>query len=364
MSDIIKDAYILFNKRKFSDVITLLEPQVFRFRENFNFFYLLGMSCLYQGDYGGSFSYLRRAVDLRENNVDTLLGIAAVYLKRGDTGNALRIWLDILEIEPGNIYAQKGLNYLKKNTEQDDFSDFASQDKILKFLPQTKKKKKSPFGFIISAAVLLITAAVIYFIFYREPIDFLNSVSIFNKKPARELPDVAIDERKDFINLDNQYPINFSESEVEELFRDIQDNLYDYRDNMAMHRINILLSSNASEYIKKRGELLSKYIEAPDLTNFRDNFDYAEVAEYPSLYNGCYILWKGRTVNLIETSEQISFDFLVGYHDEKILEGSVPVKFNFSIRILPNQPIELLGRIITVPDTGNFIIEGVSIKRL
>ena len=98
MSDTLKDAYLLFSKKKYSDVIRILEPQVFRFRENFNFFYILGMSCLNQGDYGGAFSYLRRAGDIRENDLNTLLGLAVIYLKRGDTGNALRLWLDIIDV--------------------------------------------------------------------------------------------------------------------------------------------------------------------------------------------------------------------------------------------------------------------------
>ena len=363
MSDIIREAYLLFNKKKYSQVISLLEPQVFRFRENFNFFYMLGMSCLYQGDYGGSFSYLRRASDINENNVDTILGIAVIYLKRGDTGSALRLWLEVLEIDPANAYAQRGLNYLKKKGDADSFTDLSAQDKLLKFLPQTKKKKKFPLLLVLLLAAVLLVLSVIVFI-YPGKSDILNRLPVFSSNNSRDLPEVEIDARKDFIDIHNDFSITLTEKEVENLLKEIQDNLYDYRDNLAMYKINIINSSNASEYIKDRANLLSKYVKAPELTEFKDNFAYSDVEASPLLYNNCYILWKGKTVNLEETTNKISFDLLVGYHEEIILEGSVPVIFNFPIRILQNQPIELLGKIIADPDSGQFSIEGISIRRL
>lgn len=359
MSDTLKDAYILFSKKKYSGVIQILEPQVFRFRENFNFFYLLGMSCLHQGDYGGSFSYLRRAVDLRENDINVLLGLAAVYLKRGDTGNALRLWLDIIEMDPSNIQAQRGLNYLKKNGDPDDFTSLGSDDKISRFLPQSQGKKKiNPALFIIPVLILL--SAVIFFIPITRNL-ILNLLPVNENRPG--VASVVLDERKDFLNLQGEHSIILTEKQVEKLFKDIQDYLYEYRDNLAQRDINTILLSNASEYVKDRARLLEKYVAAPELTDFKDSFDYADVIAKPELYRNCYVLWKGKSTNLKESTESIKFDMLVGYHEERTLDGIVPVVFSYMIKIVPDQPIELLGK-IHIDDSGSLSIEGLSIHRL
>jgi tetratricopeptide (TPR) repeat protein len=366
MADTLKDAYQLFSKRRYSDVIKILEPQVFRFRDNFNFYYILGMSCLNQGDYGGAFSYLRRAVDLREDDVNTLLGIAAVYLKRGDTGNAIRIWLDIVELDPGNVSAARGLNYLRKNNDADEFTGMASQDKIVKFLPQPGFKKTFKPAFLIIPLLLIITvtfiipASRVYLIdLIRDTV--FSSGSKANNRP--EIPEITLDARKDFINLNGGYTYILTEQEIEEKLNNIQDYLYEFRDNIAQREINKILLSNASEYVKERARLLSKYVAKPNLSEFKDNFSYADVIASPHLYEGCFVLWKGKATNVSETTEKISFDFLVGYHEEKTLDGIVPGRFNFAIKIVPDQPIGLLGKII-LDETFGLILQGEAIHRL
>ncbi len=360
MSDSLKDAYTSFTRKKYSDVIRILESQVFRFRDNYNFFYLLGMSCLHQGDFGGAFSYLRRAVDLRENDVNVLLGLAAVYLKRGDTGNALKIWLDIIEIEPGNPQAQRGLNFLKKINDPDDLLSFSADDKISKFLPVDKSKAKLSPAAVFLPVMIAAAAAVFIIPVTREAI-----LSILPDKAARrpEVTEISLDERKDYLSLEGEYSYILTEKEIERKFRDIQDYLYAYRDNMAQKEINMLLLSNASEYVKDRARLLEKYVQPPEITEFKDSFDYSDVASEPLLYRNCYVLWKGKTTNVEATPESILFDFLVGYHEEKTLDGIVPVAFNFNIKIIPNQSIELLGRIL-LTDSGGITLQGVSIRRL
>ncbi len=367
MSDIIKEAYNSFNKKKYSEVINILEPQVFRFRENFNFFYMLGMSCLYQGDYGGASSYLRRAIDIRENDVNTLLGIAAVYLKRGDTGNALRIWLEVTELSPDNIYAQRGLNYLKKNGNPDDFISLGNQDKISRFIPSGEKSRKKPIGIALSLIILI--AAVSLLLIIPPSRNFIaNRINLSIIKPNKsslrpEIPVLALDEKKDFIDLNNDFTFILTEEEIENKMQKIQDYLYEYRDNPAKKEINIILMSNASEYIKDRARILEKYIQTPNLINFKDNFTYSDVKSSPSVFEGCFVLWKGKAANVSESSEKISFDFLVGYHEEKTLEGSLPVNFDFAVKIIPDQPIEILGK-VELSEDGILFLRGIAIHRL
>ena len=365
MADSLRDAYQLYTRRKFSDVIRILEPQVFKYRGDFNFFHILGMSCLNQGDYGGAFSYLRRAVDLREDDISTLLGISAVYLKRGDSGNAIKLWLDIIELDPGNSYAQRGLNYMKKTENPDEFSDLALEGKINRFFPPPPRKKSVPAALIISMTV----AAAVFLVIFLTPlrssvINFISDTVSFIPGSSRpEIPELELDTRKDFIDVDSTDIFHFTEKEIEKKLKTIQDYLYDFRDNLAQRDINIILNSNASEYIKDRARLLEKYVSEPELTSFSDNFSWDEVSRNPLIYDGCYVLWKGKAANVISTTENISFDFLVGYHEGKSLDGKVPVIFNFAVIIIPDQPIELLSK-INIDEYKNIHLEGVSVRRL
>ena len=367
MADTLRDAYQLFIKKKYSDVIRILEPQVFRFRGDFNFFHLLGMSCLHQGDYGGAFSYLRRAVDIRDDDVNTLLGIAAVYLKRGDSANAIRMWLDIIEMDPNNIYAQRGLNYMKKTENPDEFADIAVETRIMKFIPQPSGRKKFPKSvFIILLAAAALASAVLFTPagnLLREFISVDNRLFASGRENRPGIPEISLDARKDFIDVDSTEEIVLSEKEIEKKIREIQDYLYSFRDNLAQKEINIILKSNASEYIKDRARLLGRYVSEPELTEFTDNFSWDEVSSRPAIYDGCYVLWKGRAANVRNSEQSIDFDFLVGYHDGKSLDGKLPVSFGFSVRIVPDQPVEILAQVLT-DDYGNIRLRGIAVRRL
>ena len=77
-SKTLKKATKLFKAGKYSKVLLLLESQVFRYRQSFDFFYLLGISCLRSSDYGGGYSYLQRAINIKPDDINTLAGLAVV----------------------------------------------------------------------------------------------------------------------------------------------------------------------------------------------------------------------------------------------------------------------------------------------
>ena len=82
-----------------------------------------------------------------------------------------------------------------------------------------------------------------------------------------------------------------------------------------------------------------------------ESFTFQEVVRNIQLYSNCYIRWKGRLTNLKITEKEISFDFLVGYQDQKVLEGIIPAKLDFSAKVEPSFAYEILAQII--PTTGN-----------
>ena len=79
---LIKQARVLLKKKEYSQIIKLLEPNIYQFRDNFNYYFLLGVSCLQIGDIGGASSYLNRAMQLKQGDIDCQLCTAMLHLKK------------------------------------------------------------------------------------------------------------------------------------------------------------------------------------------------------------------------------------------------------------------------------------------
>ncbi len=319
----------------------MLEPQVFRYRQNFDFFYYLGMSCLNTSDYGGGYSYLKRAIDLKPDDINTLAGLAIVHLKRHENSEALQHWFQILDLEPENRLAKKGLEILKKYSKQEDLIEYLESGKIINLLPQTKR---------IHPVIKVLFTTVVFLILIS-----IFSLSIYNFFIKQEIkrPEIASVELNRFGSVvdDNDHSsYQFNDKEIRKLFETIRRFFDSYQDNLAMREINRLLLSNADYSTKEKVLHLASYITVPGFTTLKTNYTYQDFIKDQKLYENCYVHWKGRLSNLLISDKIISFDFLVGYDDEKVLEGIIPVTLDFGARIDSSFPIEVLGKIVTTSD--------------
>ena len=93
------------------------------FRESWYYYNILGMSCLYTGDYAGAYSYLRRAADIDDAQTDTMLGIGAVLLRRRQIDLAIRNYLDLLDQNPQERRARKALQWIRHLDDPDEVID-------------------------------------------------------------------------------------------------------------------------------------------------------------------------------------------------------------------------------------------------
>ncbi len=330
----------------------MLEPQVFRYRQSFEFFYFLGMSCLNTTDYGGGYSYLQRAIDLKPGDINTLAGLALVHLKRQENSEALQHWFQILDIDPDNKLAKKGLEVLKKYSKQDDLIEYLESGKYISLLPKSKMIHPVLKVIIITIFLLALTTITSFYIY-----DFLIKPDI--KRP--EIASVELNRFGSVINTDEHSSYQFNDKEIRKLFDKIRRYFDSYQDNLAMREINRLLLSNADNPTKEKALLLSKYITVPGFTTLKTNYTYQDFIKEPQLYINCYIHWKGKLSNLFISENIISFDFLVGYDDEKVLEGIIPVTLDFGARIDSSFPIEVLGKIVKT--SNGIIIEAVSVHQ-
>jgi hypothetical protein len=121
-----------------------------------------------------------------------------------------------------------------------------------------------------------------------------------------------------------------------------------YRDEAAKLSLNRIIESNASDPIKNKARLLISYMEVPGFDTLKDRFPYAEIREDPLLYRDCHVIWKGMVTNIQVSPSQTSFDFLIGYGTGQRLEGIVSVVCDWALTINPEQPLEILGRIVPI----------------
>ena len=328
----------LLRARKHSQVISLLESQVFLYRDNFTFYRLLGTACLYVGDYGGAYSYLQRAQQIKREDSRVELGLAAVHLRRREIPEALAMWLSVLDRDPKNSRARRGLALIRKTEDTSEFVTMAESGSLERFYP--------PLGFhipiwipVVLVAALLIAAGVVFL-----P-DLLQTLS-GDGQPTREggEPIRRSDLPLELTEPDGEARYVLSEQEVTDLVERVGQLFNASRDNIARREANRILLSNATPLVKERIRLVSRYFREPTFVDFQDNFTYAEVASEPWLYEGVHVRWSGQTSEIRVTGDAIRFTLLVGYDTGRALEGMVPVLVTDNRDIRPGG-IELIGRV-------------------
>lgn len=346
----------LYRRRKYSQVITFLEPQVFLFRESYRFYFLLGMSCLHTGDFAGAFSYLQRALDIDERP-EAMLGLGAVLLRRRQIDQALRNYLDLLDLDNRNKRAGRALQWLRNLDNPDEVLEWFEDRRIRKILPPPGLY--IPFPIAAGAAGLLILFLLLAGI--RIGSAYLASRRS-DPRPGSELVTLSRP-LPDLVERDGEYRYELTPAEVERLFERIGEYFNDNRDNLVRRELNRIASSNAQSQIKARAALLKDYLTKPDFSNFRNGFSWSEVTSDLVLYEQTHIRWKGRVANLRIDPDRIRFDLLVGYHTGQVVEGIVPVELGFAVLLENNNPVEIIG---SVHPLGNnsFMIRGSSIRLL
>lgn len=347
------EARRLFRARKFPEVIRLLEPEVFRNRESHEYFSLLGFSCLHTGDLGGATSYITRAQQLKPGDANALLGLAAIHLKKAETENALKRWLEVLDAQPKNPIARRGMNLLRKGLSRDGVQELIDSGKIRQLYPPLPSR--SPAAWVLAAILLVVLVAGSGLLVVR-----------LTRAPAAGRPEVAsIEIPPDLPRLTDEAAAGgatLTERQVRQSFQKVKSELLAFHDNLAVLEANRLLLSNASLPVKERARVLKGFAVRPSFTTIRDSFPFTTVVKEPALYDGCAVSWKGKLANLSVGEQSITFDFLVGYEKERELEGIVPVSLDFAVQLENGIPLEVLGLLASAD--GRIALRGISLHRL
>jgi hypothetical protein len=152
------------------------------------------------------------------------------------------------------------------------------------------------------------------------------------------------------------------ESEVRQVFQKAKNELLTYKDNLAVVDINRILLSNAAPAVKERARMLKGFVTPATFDTVKDAYAYAAVTKQPALYDGASVVWKGKVANLKVAKDSIGFDLLVGYDQEKQLEGIVPVTVPFAADLANGSAVEVLGQVVMQGTAPTLL--GISLHRL
>jgi hypothetical protein len=286
--------------------------------------------------------------------VDSILGLAVIQFKRSQTEDALKLWLQVIEKNPGNRVAKRGLSLLRKGFEAAELQEFIESGKMKGLFPPLPSRLRISVV-LIGVLTLLILGCLAYL--------GTRVIGPFGA-PRPGVGDIEIPGELAVVVGSNVYDPSYvlTERQVRQMFELAKRDLLLFRDNIAVVEINRILLSNATLQVKERARILKEFVATPTFTTFRDGFSYAEVEKAPALYEGGFVSWKGEIANLAADNQAASFDFLVGYDQRRELLGVVKVTVPFAVQLENGIPLEVLARVAV--ENGKPVLGAVSLHRL
>jgi tetratricopeptide (TPR) repeat protein len=353
MDPILRKAIRQARRRNFEGAIKTLEVEgANRYHGIFRYYYILAVSCLHINDFKGALEYFKLARKVKARDPLALLGMGVLYLRRGETAEALEYYLEVQDLDPKNRIASRALGIIRKYGGQDRLSDWLESGELHKLYPPLPKLPLSPRYFLLPLAGLFVVLTILGLLLVRFRVIDLpfpgNRTGIAATVLDRE-------DRERPVETGGTYRYILTRGEVLDIYDRALSLFTDKRDEAARYNLNRLLESNASEGIKNKCRLVISYLEPPGFDTFRrrDNFTYSDVIRDPFLYRDCHVIWRGMATNLENLPNRTSFDFLVGYETRRTMEGIVRVTFEQAAAINPEKPLEVLGRVIPVSQEGS-----------
>jgi tetratricopeptide (TPR) repeat protein len=348
LDPILTKAIRLARRGKYDGAIRTLEPEVNRYHDSFRYYYILGVSCLRVNDFVGALGYFKLAREVRIRDPNALLGMAALFLRRGETDRAVDIYLEVQDADPKNPIAKRALGIIRRYAGQGRMAEWLESGELHKLYPPLPPIPPDLSRLALPGLVIFASLAVAAFLLIRFQIIPLPGSR--GPRPAVSGAALEREDREHPVETGGAYRYILTRNEVLDLYDRGLSLFAEYRDEAARYSFNKLVESNASDGIKNKARLVMSYLETPgfDTFNRQHNYAYAEVITDPVLYRGCHVIWRGMATNIQTFPAQTSFDFLIGYDTRQSLEGIVSVVFDRAVLLNPERPLEVLGRVVPV----------------
>ncbi|MDR1971168.1 MAG: tetratricopeptide repeat protein [Treponema sp.] len=348
LDPILTRAIRLARRGGYDAAIKTLEPEVNRYHDSFRYYYILGVSCLRVNDFQGALTYFKLAREVRIRDPNALLGMAVLYLRRGETGRAVDFYLEVQELDPKNAVARKALAIIRRYAGQNRIADWLESGEFRKFYPPLPPIPPDPSRLLMPGLAVLGALTLAFLLLIR-----FHVITLPGSRGPRPLVSGTVLEQEDRqrpVETGGAYRYILTRNQVLETYDRGLSLFTEYRDEAARLCFNRLIESNASEGIKEKSRLVISYMEVPGFDTFKrqDNYAYGEVIKDPVLYRGCHVIWQGMATNIETFPTRTSFDFLIGYDTRQSLEGISAVEFDRAVAINPERPLEVLARIVPV----------------
>ncbi|WP_330729915.1 hypothetical protein [Borrelia turicatae] len=361
-----------YNSQKYSDVVKLLEKEIFLYKNYYFYHYILGMSYLRMGNLGTAQTYLKKAYTLNPTEPDVKQSIAILLAAQGKEDKAIQIWLKMIEENQEIQRSEFSLETIRKNPIQGAL--FLNKNKIYaKLFPEIKVETGQNLSkliriLLIIASLAFLLIAIFLLIHSKETIKLsLSNSKVKEKKAinniAAYIDDIKINDKEKIENHEGQFVFILTETEIKNSFQKIKTHLKQGKDNFARIEINKILNSNASESIKLKAKNLASFISRPNFITFDDYLVLKEIKKNPLIYSNVYVKWEG-IANNIEKKDNITyFDFYVGYN-KNALEGIITTKTTFDIDINFKDYVEILGQIDYDYNTNILTLNAITIRKI
>ncbi|WP_434757033.1 hypothetical protein bpuCAU1_000135 [Borrelia puertoricensis] len=361
-----------YNSHKYSDVVKLLEKEIFIYKNYYFYHYILGMSYLRMGNLGTAQTYLKKAYTLNPTEPDVKQSIAILLAAQGKEDKAIQIWLKMIEENQEIQRSEFSLETIRKNPIQGAL--FLNKNKIYtKLFPEIKvatgqNLSKLTRTLLTIASLAFLLTAIFLLIHSKGTIKLtLNNSKVKEKKAinniAAYIDDIKINDKEKIENHEGQFVFILTETEIRNSFQKIKTHLKQVKDNFARIEINKILNSNASESIKLKAKNLASFISRPNFITFDDYLVLKEIKKNPLIYSNVYVKWEG-IANNIEKKDNITyFDFYVGYN-KNALEGIITTKTTFDIDINFKDYVEILGQIDYDYNTNILTLNAITIRKI
>jgi hypothetical protein len=366
LDPILTKAARLARSGKYEGAIKTLEAEVNRYHGSFQYYYILGVSCLHTGDFGGALTYFRLAKEVKIRDPLAILGLAALFLRRGETDKAVDYYLEVQELDEKNKTAKKALRVIRKYSGDDTFSAWLESGRLHTLYPPIQFagfswKKITVFAAGLAAALIICFGVLVKNRVLPNP---------FGARGRRvQTAEFALnreDRNQPVQTAGGSYRYILTRVQVLESYEKALSLFTSYRDEAAKINLNRIIESNASEGVKNKARIILSYTETPGFDTFRhaDNISYNEALRDPPLFRDVHVIWKGMVTNVETVQSSTKFDLLVGYDTRKTLEGIVQVEFDRAVSVNSERPLEVLGRVVPVGSSdGGIRLEGVAIHQ-
>jgi tetratricopeptide (TPR) repeat protein len=370
LDPILSKASRLIRSGKYETALRTLEPEVNRYHGSFRYYYLLGNTCLRAGDYGGALTYFRLAREANSREPLAVLGLAALYLRRGETSRALDFYLEALELKPNNRIAKKALKLIRRNAGTDGLTAWLEAGELPSLFPPVAfpgfTVKEKFWGFVILLAIAAIAFGILVHFKYLP-----NPFNPHGDRQGMAGASLTREERLVPVQTGGSYRYEFSgRVQAVETYEKALSLFAAYHDEPARVNLNRILESNAAEGLKNKARVIISFMEAgaPTFDTFRrsENTDFPDVEKDPVLYQGVHVIWQGRAANVSITDNETTFDLLIDYDPGKnanVMRGPAFVKFNYAIPLNPERQLEVLGRVMPPGSDGRINLEGIAIHQ-